>query len=302
MAAGQGGTMPVGTPLSDANLALVRKWIADGASDVCTGPLDTGPAGDFHPEGWAASDVHGLAAKMQDQACVACHGDDLTGVGAAVSCDSCHAEGWRTNCTFCHGDPVDGSGAPPRHISGLDDGALASFLPHRAHTDGGNLAAPLDCAQCHTKPADVLSLGHLFLGDTTPGVAEAKFSGGLSPAGVFTASSNTCSNLYCHGTGRGNTGMVVDTLDALTCHSCHADASTPDRWRAMSGEHERHLDEGLACAECHAGTTTNGTSIADVSVHVNGTKDVVFAGTVVRNAAGRCSGACHTEIHVLSTW
>jgi predicted CxxxxCH...CXXCH cytochrome family protein len=300
-ASGLGGRMPAGTPLPQTSIDLIRKWITDGASDVCTGPIDTGPVGAYHPAGWADSDVHGLAAKMQDQQCISCHGADLTGDGDAVSCDSCHTEGWRTDCTFCHGDPADGTGSPPRHISGLDDGALASFIPHRAHTSANPIAVEFDCVQCHTKPTDVLTPGHIFVGDSTPGEAEANFSGGLSKAGVFTASTNTCSNLYCHGTGRGNNGQAVDTMASVTCHTCHSDMSTGGRWGTMSGEHSKHLGEGLGCHECHASTASSNTAIGDKTLHVNGAKDVVFAGSMVRTN-GTCTGTCHGEPHDARSW
>lgn len=296
-----GGQMPAGTPLPQSSIDLIRKWITDGASDVCTGPLDTDTNGRHHPDGWADSDVHGLAAKMQDEPCTSCHGADLTGAGDAVSCDSCHEDGWRTNCTFCHGDPTDGTGAPPRHISGVDDGALASYIPHLAHTAANPIAVAFDCVQCHSKPTDVLTPGHLFVGDSTPGEAEANFSGGLSKAGVFTASTNTCSNLYCHGTGRGNNGQVVDTMESVTCHSCHADMSTKPRWGTMSGRHDDHLDEDLGCHECHADTAASNTAIGTKALHVNGVKDTSFpSGMVLTN--GKCTGTCHGEGHTARSW
>ncbi len=261
-----------------------------------------GGAGGHHPAGYADSDVHGHDAKFQVETCINCHGADLTGDGDAVSCDSCHEDGWRTNCTFCHGDPADGTGSPPVHISGVDDALNASFIPHRAHTGETALHAAFDCVQCHNKPEDVLTPGHIFVGDNTPGVAEADFSAGLSQAGKWNAAAGSCSNLYCHGNGRGNNGKMVDTGDIKNCHQCHMDKSSGFlNWLKMSGEHSKHLSEGFACAECHSDTVDASNKILDVTLHVNGVKDVHLPNGITFSG-GQCTGSCHGENHGGRTW
>ena len=59
----------------------------DGPADK---PDDSGTSEGYHPAGWSAPTEHGRAAKHQDQVGADCHGTELTGSGAAVSCDTCH--------------------------------------------------------------------------------------------------------------------------------------------------------------------------------------------------------------------
>ena len=292
--------MPPTSALSDTRVETIRAWISAGASSECTNP-DTGIEPEtYHPAGWSDPDVHGLAAKLSEDTCVTCHGDTLEGGTVGVSCDSCHETGWRENCLYCHGNTDDGTGAPPADITGETSSSALSFSAHTAHVTT-NLHAAYDCEQCHSKPTDVLTSGHLFIGDTTPAVAEVLFTGGLSTAATWNGS-NSCSNLYCHGNGQGNNGTARIGDDETSCDSCHASlASSEDAWDRMDGKHADHLEEGLQCSECHQDTTTDNTSIATPAMHVNGNKDVVFEGSMVRTD-GRCTGTCHSERHSSRSW
>ncbi len=296
----EGGKMPPGGTVDAATLAELRQWISDGASGECDEVIDPGGES-FHAEGYALAPAHGQEAKLQTLKCVTCHGTDLMGVGDIPSCDGCHVEGWRTDCTFCHGEEEDGTGSPPYHISGEDDGLDASFIPHRAHTTDTALHTAFDCTTCHAKPVDVLSPGHLFIADSTPGVAEMSFVGGLSKAAVWNASTGSCSNLYCHGNGRGPNGMMDHDDTVLGCAQCHAAATTPGRWGQLSPPHDKHLEENIDCYECHLATTNEANQIVDPAVHVNGIKDVSTVPNItVTNK--RCTGTCHQEPHTNEAW
>lgn len=300
--AGQGTLMPPPNGGVDAaTVAAIRQWIADGADDVCSDPSDTdGASTDVHPAGFAAVEAHGTDAKLQTLSCTTCHGADLTGTDVAPSCDGCHAEGWRTDCTFCHGDAADGTGAPPVHLSGADDGRDATYVPHRAHTSATALHTAFDCTTCHAKPANVLTPGHVFVGDTTPGIAEVAFAGGLSPAARWNPGTGTCSNLYCHGNGRGSNGTVVHTANVGACADCHpGPASGRDAWVRMSGTHEDHLREGVACWECHR-DTADASGITTPAKHVDGVKDVALPVAMTRTG-GTCTGTCHAFAHAAGT-
>ena len=112
-----------------------------------------------------------MEARLGEQVCTNCHGDDLKGDAGqgSASCDT-----WRSDCTFCHGGEDNLTGAPPEDIH---DAAIdASFGPHTAHVEGG-IRTALECTECHVEPEGVLSIGHMF--DATPGVAENDFSVGL---------------------------------------------------------------------------------------------------------------------------
>lgn len=295
---GTGSAGKAGDTSDTADATAVRTWITLGATEECTDPVDTSTDG-YHPDGWSAPDVHGYAAKFQEEECVDCHGADLTGSGDAVSCDSCHEEGWRTDCTWCHGGTDNSTGAPPLHISGDDDGSSATFIPHTAHVEASDIKVAYGCAQCHTKPTDVLTPGHLFVDDDTPGRAETTFSAGLSDAASWNGS-GTCSNLYCHGNGQGDNGSVNHTGSVSTCHDCHADQNSGS-WSAMSGEHSKHLGEGVKCYECHGDTTNSSMDITDVTLHINGDADLALSGGVLMSS-GTCSGSCHGEGHRSEDW
>jgi predicted CxxxxCH...CXXCH cytochrome family protein len=291
----QGGVMPPTGMLPADRIALVKAWIDAGASSECTGPVDTNVTGLYHPDGWADAAAHGMGAKCQADTCTACHGEDLTGGSTGVGCDDCHAEGWRTNCTFCHGGGDNTTGAPPVDIDNLSTGL--SFPEHTAHVEQ-TIHAAWDCTQCHTKPTDVLSVGHFLVGDGTPCEAEVNFAAGLSSAGRYDGAGG-CSNLYCHGNGRGSTstGSVASGAN-LDCNGCH-DAS--DQGDHLSGEHHKHIEEGLGCNECHSATVSNNTTISNPANHVDGEKDVVLPSGMSRSG-GECTGTCHGERHDGRNW
>jgi len=184
--------------------------------------------------------VHGLSLKSGAQDCRTCHASDLTGSGTAPSCDSCHQSGtgWRTDCTFCHGGTDNMTGAPPRGLMNQLAREAQTFSPHTEHVSVRNHRA-YDCTQCHIKPVDVLSMGHVF--DDSPGQTEVTFAQGLSVGGTYDGQ-GTCANLYCHGNGRGPNGTMQHQAARPTCTTCHAGiASGRAGWRTMSGGHEDHL-------------------------------------------------------------
>ena len=297
--AGQGTEMPPNKGVDAAGLQVIYDWIAAGASEECSEVIDTG-TGSYHPEGFELSTEHGMEAKLQQQDCTSCHGSTLEGTDSAPSCDSCHEAGWRTDCTFCHGGDDNLTGAPPEHISDTDESSTAAFGPHSAHVQDTSLHAAFDCTQCHVKPTDILSTGHIFVGDSTPGVAETDLSAGLSDAGSW--SGTTCSNLYCHGNGQGDNGSISGQGNVSGCASCHPGMNSSDDVKdTMSGRHKDHLENGIACADCHGATTTNSTAIADITLHVNGTADLALH-TGMSNTGTTCTGTCHAEVHSNRSW
>jgi hypothetical protein len=285
--------MPPGAPLSDAEIGLVTTWIADGADSACD---TTVPVARYHPDGWAEPGVHGLGAKLQTETdCRTCHGDDLTGGTTGISCDGCHAEGWRTTCTFCHGGVLDATGAPPEDIDDVADPLRISFPAHPAHVEE-TIHAAWDCTTCHVKPDDVLTPGHLF-DDLTAGLAEVTLGGGLGAGGHYAGGS--CSDVYCHGTGR--SPGDVDALFQTSCSGCHPDPSTEGRWDAMSGDHEDHLEEDITCSECHRDVVSDQLAILRPDLHVNGTPDVHLPPTISFDG-DTCTGSCHGEQHNGRNW
>ncbi len=280
----------------DVSLVSGISW--DPSAETCTGTCHGETHSGWgmasgHGSGWDDPGVHGLEAKEQTSDCTTCHGSSLTGGSASTSCDDCHSTGWRTDCTFCHGGIDNSTGAPPEDI---DDGTTGlSFGDHTEHVEQSDHPA-FDCDSCHDTPSDVMSSGHVFVGDSTAGVAEVDMSGGLSSAGSFAIGSRTCSNLYCHGNGAGVRGSVT-IGDSTNCSSCHGSRSSSS---GMSGDHRDHISEGVDCGECHADTLSGSTSISNPSNHVNGSVDVRITG--LSYSGSRCTGSCHGEYHSGERW
>jgi predicted CxxxxCH...CXXCH cytochrome family protein len=277
------------------------------AYDAVFDDAGTVVGGRFHPPGYAAPTAHAPDLKQQRADCRACHGVELTGAGLAPNCDSCHRPSWRTTCTFCHGGTENTTGAPPRNLDGSAEVASGMFPAHGKHVTQG-LAAGFDCVHCHVKATDVLSPGHIF--DKTPGAAEVDFGTGLSRQGTYDREAG-CTNLYCHGNGRGDNGSVAANAGPLGCTSCHAGAASgADGWSQMSGFHGLHLGvDGVSCVNCHSQVTTDGASILDPSLHVNGARDV----SIIADPEGTepvrfdaqnqtCTGTCHGHAHASRPW
>jgi len=256
---------------------------------------DGGDDTPHHPDGYAEPNVHGTAAKLQEEACVSCHGATLEGDGDAVSCDSCHDTTWRTDCTFCHGGDDNSTGAPPAGIAGADP-----FGVHTWHVTENRKPA-YGCVQCHVMPADVLSSGHLFVGDTTPGVSEVNFTGGLSAVGTYDGA-GSCSNLYCHGNGLNDNGQVTASDGPLSCDSCHPYRNSGwDAWSTMSGSHAFHIDYNQNCGHCHDNVNDRNEAMARPDLHVDGEIDRVSAHEMNITEEG-CTGTCHEGNHTNLPW
>lgn len=268
-----------------------------GSDPATTGSSDaadtTGAGGRYHPAGFETAQMHGPPMKLHEQDCRACHGEDLTGGTSAVSCDSCHTPDWRTDCTFCHGGTAEPSGAPPRDLDGSTDVAGLSFQAHTKHATF-NVHPAYGCEQCHSKPVDVLSPGHVF--DDTDARAEVDFTAGLSPSGAWDGSA-ACSELYCHGDGNGTLGAATHDMPTPSCGGCHPYPGSENLdYTGMSGQHRRHVNEGIACSECHDPNAA--------MTHVDGAKDVQItaAGFMFDAAQKRCTGACHLKLHGSEHW
>lgn len=254
------------------------------------------PTNAYHPEGFALPQMHGLETMLQQQDCRSCHGTELSGA-TGPSCDGCHTpaqpDAWRSDCTFCHDDT-------PRNLDGSTTGGF--YTAHVAHLNT-SMTAQLECSDCHTTPADVLSAGHAF--DTTPGAAEVAFLATLNPQGSFAA--GQCSNLYCHGNGRGDNGTVAMAATAMTCEGCHAGPDGGNAaWSTMSGDHRRHLGDNMSCNDCHADVTADGRTLTNAGLHLDGIKQLAFSEpgftATIQGTQIRCSGVCHGDNHNNENW
>jgi hypothetical protein len=297
-----GEVMPPQGAVDPIFLLAIEGWIAAGAPNDCvvgTPPppptTTTTTGGLHHPVGWDDPLQHGPGAQLQtDGDCRSCHGAALDGGSSGVSCDSCHPAGWRTDCTYCHGGALDTTGAPPEDIDNVADPLAISFPDHPTHVQPG-IHPAYGCTQCHAKPTDVLTPGHLF-DDVTAGYGELNYTGGIAP--ISTYYQGTCSNVYCHGTGL--VPGEVTAGDDVGCGDCHPGPNDAAEWGTMSGRHEDHLTEGITCSECHQSVVDAGGGIIGADLHVQGTKDVLAPSAPY--VGGTCTGTCHGENHNARGW
>jgi predicted CxxxxCH...CXXCH cytochrome family protein len=249
-----------------------RYPLPDGFADNSSAAL--------HPADYGDGTVHGPDVKQGKADCRTCHGPDLTGTIGIRGCDGCHQAGWRTQCSFCHGGA---GGAPPPDLLGR---TVTTFLGVGSHTEHGSRTThpAYPCTACHLAVTDVLTPGHVF--DDTPGRAEVVFSGGLSPAGKYSAPA--CNNLYCHGSGLADGAASSFVPGApLGCQSCHPTAG-------LSLSHSHH--PALGCQTCHFTVAANSFTIRTPDLHVDGVRQVSLELGTWNGATRTCSGTggpCH---------
>jgi predicted CxxxxCH...CXXCH cytochrome family protein len=189
-----------------------------------------------------------------------------------------------TECNSCHGSPT--SSAPPKDLSGHTDPTAQGVGAHAAHLATSTWHRTVTCSNCHVVPVTVDAPGHLD-GDN---ISEVKFDT-LDPAGVYTRATTTCTNLYCHGTGRGNDGTRSwITPGAIPCGGCHRIDGTN-----MSGQHSKHIrGEGMKCSQCHADVIDANMNIKAPNLHINGVHEVKMANGTFNAGTRACSNTgCH---------
>ncbi len=248
----------------------------------------------IHGSGWALPQNHGTSFNASGPAaCSTCHGANLDGGIAAVSCNKCHS-GWKTNCTMCHGGIDNATGAPPSGV----DGETSAYVPqvggHTGHIESQIADSARACTLCHVVPSSALSGGHID-GD---GVAELNFSG-LASGGNYTG--GNCTN-YCHGNGQqnGSQNWTSPWGSANRCDNCHGDEVSGRN--TLSGPHKDHIGKGLRCYECHPDVVNSSKVIIDSALHIDGAPDVRIRRGGTLNLSGNitCTPSCH--MHGTRTW
>lgn len=162
----------------------------------------------------ASEQFHGKELERHDWSfalCAKCHGDNLDGGKAKVSCTGCHKDG-PTACSTCH-----------------EDGPKTNA--HVAHRVTGKLV----CVECHTVPATWDAEGHILRdGRADPAPAEVVFGAranltlaAADRRGPATFAAGTCTNVYCHGAvlhaggGVATAPRWTDPAPTGTCTGCH---------------------------------------------------------------------------------
>jgi predicted CxxxxCH...CXXCH cytochrome family protein len=192
---------------------------------------------------------------------ISCHA--LTGVFTSNNVQ------WGTpgSCTICHGNNAT-SGSP------------ITLGKHAAHTNNAAvIGTNFSCIECHAKTVS---------NDTTIGNANNHMNGFVDFSGArasksYTSTTGVCSATYCHTDGKGTQKMTAannwKSAATLNCTGCHGSDQSAGSFTSQYGEpnysnaganvlrsnsHQTHVADfgaATACGNCHAATSTNGTSI-----------------------------------------
>jgi hypothetical protein len=162
---------------------------------------------------------------------------------APMACGDCHgsppASHFPGPCNQCHAE-ADARGTAltpgPLHMNGrvdLGDGSGSCAACHGKNGDPWprtnahpahevpTLTRPVDCANCHPVPTDVLAPGHL------DGTVQIAFGGRALDRGAQpTWSGGACASVACHGANLVDTPAVLPTWtdsshSASACGACH---------------------------------------------------------------------------------
>lgn len=130
---------------------------------------------------------------------------------------------------------------------------------------------------------------------------------------VTTNGTMTCSGIYCHSDGTSVSTEIVPAFltpawtspGPLACNSCHGYPPAYEQDQPKSNEHFKHGHNTHPCSDCHYLTTSDGSTITDITKHVNGQYDVNPDPTVGNafvytwaKSGGTCNNvACHGLPH-----
>ena len=233
------------------------------------------------------------------------------------------------DCDQCHGNGA---------LSAPQDGSHPGFSTNKHGLYYGTDVT--SCAKCHAdhtvatnKFAHASSAGNRSLilnGTSFTSTSYSKAATNLAyPAYLTTAPASrngTCTTFYCHSPGTGGTKQadgrsVVATAvlptwgGTVDCTSCHTGGTTTGPTYATTVKanlHPSHTKAGVAytCDVCHFNVTSNGTTIANYSKHVNGFYNVsantaktgAFAYTYASTGGACKTSTCHGGAGINLAW
>jgi len=240
-----------------------------------------------------SSAFHGLFLRANNfnmDNCQTCHGNDFAGNGASqASCKSCHTQSAGPQaCNTCHGTFSDPTRiAPPRDPAGNTSTDNITVGAHTSHLYQDNIAL-VACENCHIVPNASNVKNHYTSVPHTIVVLDSLAIHGQASNAVFSASSGTCANTYCHGNFQlklsdvpqyswaFETGATVMTGNNKTvkwtqldgsqapCGSCHG---TPDGYISPVGHIKVSIHQ---CVSCHSTVVDINGNIIDKTKHING--------------------------------
>jgi predicted CxxxxCH...CXXCH cytochrome family protein len=205
----------------------------------------TQPAWDAAPGTISCGKCHGIPPADHPSSltladCTTCHGAAIDAAGTpspqthvngnldfapnvTSSCASCHGDASSRSATVLPGDPRS---APPTDAEGrpASNPAATSIGAHQNHLVAGVLGVAVACSECHLVPATLLAPSHLD-GHVTVTFGPLATKNGT--AASYDRSTQTCSNVYCHGDFLGSRATPPPNPTwnggqaAVACGSCH---------------------------------------------------------------------------------
>jgi predicted CxxxxCH...CXXCH cytochrome family protein len=242
--------------------------------------------------------------------CNGCHNIDPPRLlSTAPACTECHVGGnplQVTNCATCHGNPPDGQ-APVGNVFPNVEGA------HPEHDALEEVAGA--CGTCHDGGGAGAGLAHLYNDAVDVAFQDLVFQAKTGGSLLFNPADNTCSNVSCHG-GQTTPNWRTGTIDVNTnagCLQCHRAREVSDQFNSFfSGEHEEHLEEGIACRDCHdmnraapgAANHFRFLSTPQMEGPASDTfQSLPAPDTIVYDpGANTCTGTCHGKEHNPRRW
>jgi predicted CxxxxCH...CXXCH cytochrome family protein len=252
--------------------ALAKTWVVECRASFLNESKSVHTAGVMNR---TQPDFHGrpvIDSKYDLRDCQYCHGQRLDGGKAnIVACTKCHDGQGPKACGSCHGYPP-------------------ATAAHQVHSGSGVLAKTVACTTCH--PEHKAASDHAYAGNgLRTGPAQVVLTGlaALTPsngkraaAPAWDASTQTCTNVYCHGATAPDSKAV--TLSPVwtaphrdasqTCTYCHG--SPPNG----AG--------GTRCATCHRSVVdaTDPNKLINTALHLDGKVDFAEPGTPCNTCHG----------------
>ena len=277
------------------------------------------------PETGAVPGSHLGHASSAVSSCLLCHGPATEGYGT-----SHRNKAIELSDALGYTRKVDGflnqTSVPPV--------SLGSCLTALCHSNGKGVTratpawgsapfrAPEDCGRCHDSPpatgnhpvAGSKHAAYYGTGTGSCGKCHSDHASEANPFGHATSAgqravevilgggsfvNGQCTNLYCHSNGKGS--FAPPTWGAaLDCTGCHGNAASTGA-QALSGRHGSHLNNAsvlgtnYGCAQCHAESVSDDTTVSDYSRHANGSLEISGA-SVGTPVGGTCANAyCHSD-------
>lgn len=256
----------------------------------------------FHTDSWvdtSSAQFHGMHIRNTGftlavlDSCASCHGSDFAGGPAKTSCSGagCHvaADNGPAACYTCHGNKVSKTYYPPRALNGSTLETYVGVGQHRGHLADTTVSSHVygKCITCHVVPDSFRAASHIngteatvTIGDSiafkrTNVVGGYKYTDTLPtviPAPRWDAATQTCSNIYCHGSfknGNISNAPKWTGVEQVACGTCHGDPATKNP--LPGGSHPKKSD----CSTCHDAVIDDQNNIIDRSLHINGKLEVL---------------------------